>query len=66
MKISIGKTEVMSVGRSPENLDITIKGEQLKQAREFKYLGSVFTEDGKLDREIETCVQKATALSATN
>ena len=63
MKISINKTEVMSVSRNPGKLDININGTQLKQTKEFKYLGSLFTEDGKLDREIETRCQKANAVS---
>jgi hypothetical protein len=63
MRISIRKTEVMSVSRSPKPLDITINGTPLKQSKEFKYLGSIFSEDGKLDREIETRVQKANNVS---
>ncbi|XP_076464091.1 uncharacterized protein LOC143296164 [Babylonia areolata] len=63
MKISVSKTEVMTVSRRPEKPDISINGTQLKQASEFKYLGSIFTESGKLDREIETRCQKASAVS---
>ena len=63
MKISIGKTEVMTVSRRPYKLDININRCQLNQASEFKYLGSIFTETGKLDREIETRCQKANAVS---
>ena len=63
MKISVNKTEVMSVSRRPTKLDVTSNQTQLKQVREFKYLGSVFTEDGKIDREIETRCQKANAVS---
>ena len=63
MKISVNKTEVMSVSRRPTKLDVTINQTQLKQVREFKYLGSVFTEDGRIDREIETRCQKANAVS---
>jgi hypothetical protein len=35
----------------------------LKQVKEFKYLGSIFTEDGRIDREIEARTQKANAVS---
>ena len=56
-------TEVMSVSRKPETLNININGSNLKQVDEFKYLGSIFTEDGRLDREIETRCQKANAVS---
>ncbi len=63
MKISISKTGVMIVSRNPDKLDINICRTPLKQVREFKYLGSIFTEDGKLDREIETRCQKANAIT---
>ena len=59
MKISIEKKEVMTVSWQHQTLYINIHGHQLKQIGEFKYLGSMFTEDGKLDREIETRIQKA-------
>ena len=59
MKISISNTEVMTVSKRPDKLDININGTQLKQTNEFKYLGSMFTENGKLDREIEIRCQKA-------
>ena len=63
MKISTSKTEVMTVSKRPDKLDININGTQLKQTNEFKYLGSMFTENGKLNREIETRCQKANAVS---
>ena len=60
MNISISKTETMLVSRSPAtNVSININDKPLQQVQEFKYLGSIFTEDGKLDREIETRCQKA-------
>uniref|UniRef100_A0A0B7BUU7 Uncharacterized protein n=1 Tax=Arion vulgaris TaxID=1028688 RepID=A0A0B7BUU7_9EUPU len=42
---------------------IQIDNTRVKQVSEFKYLGSIFTEDGKLDREIETRCQKANAVT---
>ena len=54
MKISTSKTEVMSVGRISDKLDIRIKGQQLHQTSEFSYVRSLFTNDGKMDKEIET------------
>ena len=53
MKISTSKTEVMTVSKRPDKLDININGTHLKQTNEFKYLGSMFAENGKLDREID-------------
>lgn len=63
MRISINKTEVMTVSRTPEKLEINISRVQLKQSNDFKYLGSIFTDNGKLDREIETHCQKANAVN---
>ncbi|XP_076058577.1 uncharacterized protein LOC143035594 [Oratosquilla oratoria] len=63
MKISISKTETMKVSRTLGNLKISIDGTPLKQDSEFKYLGSIFTEDGRLNREIKTKVQKANSVS---
>ena len=59
MRISIEKTEVMCIGRDQKVVTTEIQGKRLKQVDEFKYLGSIFTQDGKMDREIETRVQKA-------
>jgi len=39
--------------------NITISKKALNQVSEFRYLGSIFTKDGKLGREIETRIQKA-------
>jgi len=63
MKISISKTESMKVSRTPGNLNISIDGTPLKQVSEFKYLGSIFSADGRLNREIETRVQKANSVT---
>ena len=63
MKISISETETMKVSRTPGCLNINIDGTTLKQVSDFKYLGSIFTEDGHHNREIETGVQKANSIS---
>ena len=63
MKISISKTEKMTVSRTPARLNIKFDRTTLKQVGEFKYLGSIFTEDGHLNREIETRVQKVNSVS---
>ena len=51
------------MGRKHNNLDIHVNGTKINQVKEFKYLGSIFTEDRKLDREIEARVQKANAVT---
>ena len=50
MRISIEKTEVMKIARMPSSLSIAINSSQLKKVREFKYLGSIFTEDGRTEK----------------
>lgn len=59
MRINTEKTEVMVVGRTTQNLNIVVEGKDIKQASEFKYLGTTFTEDGRMDREINLRCSKA-------
>ena len=42
MRISVSKTETMTVCRKPELLEIKIDENTIKQTREFKFLGSMF------------------------
>ena len=53
MKISINKTETLKVSRTPGTLNINNNNTNLKHVEEFKYLGRIFTEDGRMNREIE-------------
>ncbi|XP_076057195.1 uncharacterized protein LOC143034721 [Oratosquilla oratoria] len=53
----------MKVSRTPSKLKISIDGTPLKEVSEFKYLGSIFTEDERLNREIETRVEMANSVS---
>jgi len=53
MKISVGKTKVMHVGKARKEVVCSLNGEQLEQVSEFKYLGTIFSEDGKLVREFQ-------------
>jgi hypothetical protein len=46
MKISKVKTEVWVCSKDPKNIYIKIDDDALKQVTKFKYLGSIFTEDG--------------------
>ena len=48
MKISVNMTETMKVSRTPGTLNIKINDTNLKQVKDFKYLGSIFTEDGRM------------------
>ena len=53
----------MKVSRTPGTLNIKINDTNLKQVKEFKYLGCIFTEDGRMNREIENKIQKANNVS---
>ena len=54
MKINIKKTKVMKIGRSPSNIRITVDGDILQQVEEFKYLGSLISENGYSERHPRT------------
>ena len=64
IKISVGKTKVMHVGKSQENVVCTLNGEELGQSPEFKYLGTIFSEDGKLVKEFEVRRKKGNAIAS--
>lgn len=59
MKINIEKTEILTINAAQMEVPIKIDNQVLKDVKEFKYLGSIFTSDGKLEREIETRIQQA-------
>ncbi|GBP50109.1 hypothetical protein EVAR_17370_1 [Eumeta japonica] len=44
---------VFEWGESTTECDILIEGEKVDQVKEFVYLGSLFTNDGKRDGDIE-------------
>jgi len=52
MKSNRKKIEVVVCSKDPENILIKMDGEALNQAPKFKYLSSVFTEDGKNKEDI--------------
>ncbi|KAL6475004.1 hypothetical protein MHYP_G00160440 [Metynnis hypsauchen] len=62
LTISLGKTEVLfqpsplSTGRRPS---IFIEGTELKTVEQCKYLGSIISDDGALDKEISVRICKA-------
>ena len=59
MKINGKKTKVMKIGRSPSPIHITLNGETLKQVSNFKYLGTIITEEGSCEKEISTRIAMA-------
>lgn len=54
MKINLKKTKVMRISRNGgSKITINIDGEKLEQVKQFSYLGSTVTEDGKSHSEIK-------------
>jgi len=52
MKINRKKTEVTFCSKDPENINIKMDDDALKQVPKLKFLGSIFTEDGKNREDI--------------
>jgi len=59
MKVSRIKTEVMVCSNDPENINTKMDDDDLKQVTKLKYLGSIFTEDGKNKEDIIKRVKEA-------
>ena len=62
MKISTAKTEVRHLSRNPDQCVPQVNGETLKQVERFKYLGVAFTGDRRQDEELDTQIDKASAV----
>ena len=53
MKMNVGKTEIMTVSRQQEgDIVIEIRGNRVRNVKEVKYLGSIFTSEGNNRQEI--------------
>ena len=60
MKINIKKTKIMRVSRkSAKPVAILVNGISLEQVTSYKYLGSVFTDDGRCEKEIRIRLAQA-------
>ncbi|CAM1296041.1 Uncharacterised protein r2_g532 [Pycnogonum litorale] len=62
MKISVAKTETLLLSRRPMQCTLHVSGVPLKQVETFKYLGVVFTSDGRRDIELDTRIAAAGAV----
>ena len=65
MKISTAKTEVPHLLRNPDECVLQVNGATLKQVEKFKYLGVAFASDGRQDEELDTRIDKASAVMQT-
>ena len=57
LRMSLDKTEVLSVGRQRQELGITLAGRGIKQRDSFAYLGGMIAGDGRSDGEVRKRVQ---------
>ncbi|KAK3511307.1 hypothetical protein QTP70_000398 [Hemibagrus guttatus] len=53
MRVSSSKSEAMVLDRKKVVCTLQVGGEVLPQVEEFKYLGVLFTSEGRMDREID-------------
>ena len=62
MRVSTSKTEVMVWAREPVDCTLHVSGVQLRQVEEFKYLGVLFSSDGRWERELSRRINLASAV----
>ena len=62
MRISTSKSEAMVLDRKKVACPLRVGGELLPQVEEFKYLGVLFTSEGRMEREIDRWIGAAAAV----
>ncbi|TWW75583.1 hypothetical protein D4764_13G0002450 [Takifugu flavidus] len=65
MKISTSKSEAMVLNRKKVECLLRVKEEILPQVEEFKYLGVLFTSEGRMEQEIDRRISAASAVMRT-
>ena len=59
MRINTDKTEIVTFAREERTTNINICENQIKQTKDFTYLGSIFSENGRISNEIQNRCNKA-------
>ncbi|KAK3564684.1 hypothetical protein QTP86_024812, partial [Hemibagrus guttatus] len=62
MRVSTSNSEAMVLDRKKVACTLQVGGEVLPQVEEFKYLGVLFTSEGRMDREIDRRIGAVTAV----
>ncbi|KAK3529874.1 hypothetical protein QTP86_007288 [Hemibagrus guttatus] len=62
MRVSTSKSKAMVLDRKKVACTLQVGGEFLPQVEEFKYLGVLFTSEGRMDREIDRRIGAAAAV----
>ncbi|TWW75469.1 hypothetical protein D4764_13G0001310 [Takifugu flavidus] len=65
MKISTSKSKAMVLNRKKVECLLRVKEEILPQVEEFKYLGVLFTSEGRMEQEIDRWIGAASAVMRT-
>ena len=52
LKVSRSKTEYLKAGDVDDGEELKLQGEKLKRAKNFKYLGSTVSSDGRCEEEV--------------
>ncbi|KAK3550782.1 hypothetical protein QTP70_004917 [Hemibagrus guttatus] len=62
MRVSTSKSEAMVLDQKKVACTLQVGGEVLPQVEQFKYLGVLFTSEGRMDREIDRRIGAAAAV----
>lgn len=62
MRVSTSKSEAMVLCRKTVDCSLRVGNESLPQVKEFKYLGVLFTSEGRREREIDRRIGAASAV----
>ncbi|KAK3520189.1 hypothetical protein QTP70_017925 [Hemibagrus guttatus] len=62
IRVNTSKFEAMVLDRKKVACTLQVGGELLPQMEEFKYLGVLFTSEGRMDREIDRLISAAAAV----
>ena len=62
MRVSTSKSEAMVLCRKMVECSLRVGSELLPQAKEFKYLGVLFTSEGKMEREMDRRIGAVSAV----
>ncbi|TWW62402.1 hypothetical protein D4764_04G0010490 [Takifugu flavidus] len=65
MRISTSKSEAMVLDRKKVECLLRVKEEILPQVEEFKYLGVLFTSEGRMEREVDRRIGAASTVMRT-
>ena len=57
LKVSRSKTEYMRVGGVDDGEELKLQEEKVKKAKNFKYLGSIVSNDGRCEEEVRRRIQ---------